>query len=205
MSDPHVPRPSRAGPTRSRARTRKALQMLWNARLEVAEAIEDDSASEYEALVEQRVPYATVVAEAEGHRDITLGARTGAGPLVAATDYEHPMVSGYGDRVPWAGQHCPQMRADPTGRRVHWALLLRLRRGLSAEPRRRGLAVVMASTLVLTKTLRIVAATDVGDANRELLADHVDQMLARVFARLEEKLDDLGLDLVVGDSRQEEP
>jgi hypothetical protein len=34
---------------------------------------------------------------------------------------------------------------------------------------------------------------------------HVDQMLARVFARLEEKLDDLGLDLVVGDSRQEEP
>lgn len=53
--------------------------------------------------------------------------------------------------------------------------------------------------------MRIVAATDVGDANRELLADHVDQMLARVFARLEEKLDDLGLDLVVGDSRQEEP
>jgi uncharacterized protein YueI len=57
---------------REGARTRKALQMLWNARLEVAEAIEDDSASEYEALVEQLVPYATVVAEAEGHRDITL-------------------------------------------------------------------------------------------------------------------------------------
>lgn len=63
----------------------------------------------------------------------------------------------------------------------------------------------MATTVVLTKTLRIVVATDVGDANRELLADHVDQMLAGVFARLEEKLDDLGLDLVVGDSRQEEP
>lgn len=35
---------------------------------------------------------------------------------MAATDYEHPMVSGYGDRVPWSGQHCPQCeRIRPAG------------------------------------------------------------------------------------------